>query len=75
MQKRPPNDPEPENEDYVTKCVDVEEAVNSAKAYVDRLKTLSRKKKEARETMARAKYHARSAIFLLGKLEAFPGSP
>lgn len=60
-----------ENDNYVTKCTHVEEAVNTLKAYTDRLRTLGRKKREARDTIERAKYHARNAIFLMGKLEEF----
>ena len=62
---------EQENDSYVSKCVHIEEPLNMLQIYAKDLRGMVRKKREARETLEKMKYHARNLVFMLGKFDEF----
>lgn len=66
-----PNQDQSENESYVANCVRIEEPLEMLQMYAGKIREMSRKKREARETLEKMRYHARNLMFMIGKFEEY----
>jgi hypothetical protein len=61
-----------EDESFESQCVIIEESVRMVlDKYLPELRELKRKKREAKDCLARMKYHAKNALFHIGKFEEY----